>query len=131
MAESCIFCKIASGAIPCAKVWESERLLAFLDISPVNPGHTLLIPKGHVESVFSLGSADYAEIFEAARRLSGPLLKATGSKRIGVIIEGFLIPHAHVHLVPINRGGELSFERAKKADMAGLVEMARRIREQL
>lgn len=127
--DDCIFCKIGGGKIPSAKIIEDGCFIAFLDINPINPGHTLIIPKKHVESVFAMGHEEYAALFELSRKLSGPLLKATGAKRIGVIVEGFLVPHAHVHLVPLNKGGDLSFSRAKKAGADELAEMSSRIRE--
>jgi histidine triad (HIT) family protein len=129
--QECIFCKIAKGEIPCSKVWEDERHLAFLDINPVNPGHTLLIPKKHVDSVFDMDDEDYSNIFLAGKLLSKPLLKGLGAKRVGVIIEGFLVHHAHIHLIPINHGNELDFSRAKKATPEELAETARKIKQQL
>jgi histidine triad (HIT) family protein len=129
--DGCIFCKIASGKIPCTKLWENDQLLAFLDINPINPGHTLVIPKEHVENVFGMDARDYRDIFDAVKTLSGPIRDATGAKRVGVIVEGFLIPHAHIHLVPLNHGGELSFSRARKAAPQELEEMAGRIRQLL
>ncbi len=129
--DDCIFCKIASGKIPSAKVYEDDAVLAFLDINPINPGHTLIIPKAHAESVFSASDNDYSALFRAARALSGPLKAATGAKKNGILVEGFLVSHAHVHLVPLHHGGELSFSRAKKAAPAELEEMAARIRKNL
>ncbi len=129
--EGCIFCKIASGKMPSMKVAEGPDFLAFLDINPINPGHTLIIPKRHCGSVFGLGEGEYRSLFEAARSLEGPLLKATGARRVGMIVEGFLVPHAHLHLVPLNGGGELSFSRAKKASQAELEGMLSRIRAQV
>ncbi|MEW6748903.1 MAG: HIT family protein [Candidatus Micrarchaeota archaeon] len=128
--DSCIFCKIANGGIPSSKIWEDERHIAFLDINPVNPGHTLIIPKKHVDSVFDMDEKAYSDLFLAAKRLSGPLKEAMAAKRIGVIIEGFLVPHAHIHLVPINSGSEL-YERAKKAAPEELSSVAERIRRQI
>ena len=104
--SDCIFCKIAKGEIPSSKIWEDEDHLAFLDINPVNPGHTLIIPKNHVDSVFDMAENDYSKLFMAAKKLSSPLKNAMEAKRVGVIIEGFLVPHAHVHLVPLNRMSE-------------------------
>jgi histidine triad (HIT) family protein len=129
--EDCIFCMIASGKIPCAKVAEDESFIAFLDINPINPGHTLVIPKKHVETVFELGKEEYASLFEMSRRISGPIQKAMGAKKMGLVVEGFLVPHAHIHLVPLNSGGELSFSRAKKAEAKDLASALMRIRQQL
>ena len=129
--EDCIFCKIASGAVPSSKIWEDGVLFAFLDINPINPGHTLIIPKAHAENVFDLDNAEYAAIFKAAKALSFAIQKATHAERIGVIIEGFAVSHAHIHLVPLNSGGELSFSRAKPASKGELDAMSARIKKHL
>jgi len=129
--DDCIFCKIASGQIPSSKIWEDEDHFAFLDINPINPGHALVIPKKHIDNVFSIEDEAYSKLFLAAKRLSGPIQDAVGSKRVGVIIEGFLVHHAHIHLVPINHGNELDPSRAKKASPEELEETAKSIREKL
>lgn len=127
----CIFCKISRGEIPSAKLFEDDQVFAFLDINPINPGHALVIPKKHVEDVFESEPALYSRLFGSARELSAPIRKATGAKRIGVIVEGFLVHHAHIHLVPINSGGELDFRRARKADGSELERMAAKIKNHL
>lgn len=127
--EDCIFCKIATGKIPSAKVYEDDKFFAFLDINPMAPGHTLLIPKKHVDNLFDIEEPLYSELFQAAKKLSNPLTKAMGAKRIGVIVEGFLVHHAHVHLIPINSGNELDPHRARKAGPADLAANAEKIRK--
>jgi histidine triad (HIT) family protein len=127
----CIFCKIIAGEIPCTKIWEDDDFYAFLDINPINPGHALVIPKTHHDYLFAMDEPLYGRIFNAAKKLSKPLEKATGAKRIGVVVEGFLVPHVHVHLVPLNEGGELSFGRAKKATPDELADMAGKIAREL
>ncbi|MFH0738158.1 MAG: HIT family protein [Candidatus Micrarchaeota archaeon] len=127
----CIFCKIAQGEIPCSRIWEDERFIAFLDINPVNPGHTLLIPKTHTDNVFDIDEENYSNLFLAAKLLSKPLQKALGAKRVGIIIEGFLVHHAHIHLIPLNHGNELDFSRARKASPEELAETARKIKQHL
>lgn len=124
----CIFCRIAAGEIPSVKVWEDDDLLAFMDINPINPGHTLIIPKKHHGYIFEMEEPLYSRMFEAARKLSGPIKQAMEAKRIGMIVEGFLVPHAHLHLVPLNNGGELSFGRAKAADPEELKSNAEKIK---
>lgn len=129
--ENCIFCKIVSGEIPAFKIWEDSEHLAFLDISPINPGHTLLIPKKHTDYVWSMPEKEYYKIFLAAKKLSAPIQKATDAKRIGLAIEGFLVPHIHLHLVPLHAGNELNPERAKKAEMEDLKIMCEKIKKEI
>ncbi|OGJ05403.1 hypothetical protein A2467_01635 [Candidatus Nomurabacteria bacterium RIFOXYC2_FULL_36_8] len=119
----CIFCKIVNKEIPCYKVWENENFLVFLDIIPINAGHILIIPKKHNEEVFKLEDDLYNEIFQIAKKLSEHLRKATEAKKIGMLIIGFDINHAHLHLVPLNKGKELNPERAKKASTDELKQM--------
>jgi histidine triad (HIT) family protein len=103
----CVFCSFVAGKGKFFKVWEDKHFLAFLDHKPINPGHTLLIPKQHFEYIFELDKNLYVKIFERARKLAAPLKTATDAARIGVIIEGFGVAHVHVHLVPLHKSGEL------------------------
>jgi len=130
MAE-CIFCKIAAKEIPSHTVWEDENFLAFLDVHPVNPGHLLIIPKEHIENVFDMPEALYEEIFKTARALSTPLQKATNSVRIGIVVEGFGVPHTHVHLVPINNPHELDSSRATAMPNEELAIIAEKIKKEV
>ncbi|MBD3210778.1 HIT domain-containing protein [Candidatus Micrarchaeota archaeon] len=126
--EDCIFCKIIRKEISSEKIWEDENFYAFLDINPVRKGHTLLIPKQHQDYIFDIEEPLYSGLFRAAKSLSGPLRGATGAKRVGIVVEGLLVPHAHVHLVPIENPGELDSSNAKKADPEELAEIAEKIR---
>jgi histidine triad (HIT) family protein len=112
-----------NNEISCAKVWEDEKFLVFLDIMPINPGHILLIPKNHNEDIFKLKDGLYNEIFKTAKKLSEPLKKVTNAKRVGMIIEGFGVDHSHIHLVPLYKERELIHERAKKASEDELKQM--------
>src|SRR3990167_3772561 len=111
--NDCIFCKIVKGEIPAVKIFEDEKHFAFLDMNPINSGHTLLIPKKHADYLFDLNDKEYSELMLKAKELAKLLKNKLEPKRVGIIVEGFLIPHAHIHLVPLNKGGELSFEKAK------------------
>lgn len=126
MAE-CKFCSIRDHEIPAFILWEDEDLLAFLDANPFNPGHTLLVTKKHVDDVFKLDDDLYTALFRAVRQLSRPLRLATNAKRIGIAVEGFTVPHVHVHLVPVNNPSELDPARATKASGESLAEMSERI----
>ena len=123
----CIFCKIVGREIPAHTIQEDENVLVFLDVNTVNPGHLLIIPKGHVESVFDLPDEQYKKVFETAKALSTPLQNAMQSRKIGVAVEGFGVPHAHVHLVPLHNPNELNPERATHMDEEILATIAGKI----
>jgi len=129
--EDCIFCKIVRGVEPAHIIWESNDFLAFLSIHPCNPGHTCLIPKLHIDYVFDLDERLYSRIFQAARQLSQPLKRATDASRIGVAIEGFSVPHVHLHLVPLYHVAELDPHRHIKQNHKELAEMAENIAREM
>lgn len=104
-----IFSKIAAGEIPSYKVAEDDRYYAFLDISPVAEGHTLVIPKHEVDYIFDLDEDEYAGLQLFARRVAKAIKKAMPCKRVGVAVMGLEVPHAHIHLVPINRERDMDF----------------------
>lgn len=104
---NCIFCNILSGAIPSYKIWEDDHFYAFLDIHPIKKGHTLIIPKLHTEDIFSLPETVYTDLFVAGKKLQSALQQAVQSKKVGFVVEGFGVAHAHLHLIPINTGNEL------------------------
>jgi len=123
----CLFCDIANNKAPSFKIWENEYFFVFLDIMPINPGHLLLIPKKHFEEVYDFPEELYRDLFKTVKTIAGKLKEATKAKRIGIAIEGFGIPHAHIHLVPVNKGNELNPERAKKATESELQEMQKNL----
>ena len=125
--NNCIFCKIIKNELPSHKVWENENFLAFLTLGSLNRGHTLLIPKKHIDYVFDLEEPSYTDIFQTAKQLSKPLKKAMAAKRIGVIIEGFTVPHVHIHLVPLHNEDDIDPRRVKKMTDIELVETAEKI----
>ena len=129
--SGCKFCLMSEGKLSCHKVWEDSRFLAFLDIHPISPGHTLLIPKPHMEYIFEMDEQLYLELFRIARELSGPIRRVTGSKRIGIAVEGFSVPHVHIHLVPVNEVNELDPNRAAKATDEELSVVAAKVRAKL
>jgi histidine triad (HIT) family protein len=127
--DTCIFCGIIKGVEPAHRVWESEEFLAFLTRRPCNPGHTLLIPNTHVDYVFDLEEPLYSSIFRAAKQLSEPIKQATDAKRVGIAIEGFSVPHVHLHLVPLYSLSELDPHRHIEQTQQELTEVAGRIRK--
>ena len=121
--QDCVFCQIVQGKLPTHKIWEDERFLAILDINPNTPGHTLLLPKIHEPYVFDLEPELYSSLFELAKKLSKPMLEMTQAKRIGLVIQGFTVPHVHVHLVPMNDVHDLDDSKATPASEAELSSM--------
>jgi histidine triad (HIT) family protein len=115
--ENCLFCKIVSGDIPCYKIWENEQFIAFLDIHPIKEGHTLVIPKIHSPYLFEMNDAEYSAIWTAAKTVSTKLKQTFQPKsgKIGSIVYGLDVDHTHIHLVPIDQSGDLSFKNARPA----------------
>ncbi|MDJ0747599.1 MAG: HIT family protein [Xenococcaceae cyanobacterium MO_167.B27] len=110
-----IFTKIINGKLPAFPLWENEDFIAILDIHPINPGHTLLIPKQQIDYIFDLPDELYNSMWQVAKWLAPFIQQAMQSKRIGIAVEGFGVPHVHIHLVPVNSGNELNPERATSA----------------
>ena len=108
-----IFSKIAKGEIPCHKVAESDKYLAFLDINPLVKGHLLVIPKEETDYFFDLNDAAIAEIMVFARKVACALKKTFPERRVGVAVVGFDVPHAHVHLVPMLDVKDMDFNRPR------------------
>ena len=108
-----IFSRIVAGEIPCYKVAEDDRFFAFLDISPVAKGHTLVIPKQEVDYIFDLDDETYAGLMAFARRVARALERALDCKRVGVAVMGLEVPHTHIHLIPITTEGDMNFFREK------------------
>jgi histidine triad (HIT) family protein len=129
--KDCLFCKFAKGEIKPKTVFEDENYLAFLDINPMHPGHTLLIPKEHIDYIFDLDDKEYTNYFLKAKKLSQVLKKALGTEKVGMVIEGFCVRHAHIHLIPINNGMPLDPCLQKPADEKELEEISEKIRKEL
>jgi len=108
-----IFSKIVAGEIPAYKVAESNDFLAFLDINPLTEGHVLVIPKKEVDYLFDLDDATYSGLQIFAKIVAIAIKKAIPCNRIGVVVMGLEVPHAHIHLVPMNHMSDLNFERPK------------------
>lgn len=112
---SSIFTKIVNGEIPCYKVAEDEHHLAFLDVMPIAKGHTLVIPKKEVDLIFDLDEEEYKNLWAFAQKVAKKLKAAVPCVRVGVAVVGLEVPHAHIHLVPMNQIKDLNFmnERLK------------------
>ncbi|MCM1311034.1 MAG: HIT family protein [Bacteroides sp.] len=109
-----IFAKIAAGEIPSYKVAEDEKHFAFLDINPMAPGHTLVIPRREVDYLFDLSAQEYGELMEFARKVALKIKKAVPCQRVGVAVLGMEVPHAHIHLVPLQTEADMDFRAPKR-----------------
>ena len=110
---SSIFSKIVDGDIPAFKVAEDENHLAFLDIFPLAKGHVLVIPKKETDYIFDINSDDYLALWQFSQKVAKAMDKVIPCKRIGIAVIGLEVPHAHIHLVPINNVSDIHFERPK------------------
>ena len=109
-----IFTKIINGDIPCHKIAETDTCLAFLDISPLAEGHTLVIPKKETDNLFDISDQEYADLMLFAKKISAAIKKTIPCKKIGIAVIGLEVPHAHIHLIPINRVSDMNFALPKK-----------------
>lgn len=126
-----IFSKIISGEIPAYKITEDEHYLAFLDINPNAKGHTLCIPKKEVDKIFDLDSDEYVGLMKFSRRVAKALEKAVPCKRVGMAVIGLEVPHAHVHLIPLNHMDEMRFEQKVRLTPEEFEKTVHDIREKL
>ncbi len=110
---SSIFSKIAKGEIPSYKIAEDENYYAFLDINPLVKGHTLVIPKKEIDYIFDLESNELSGLFLFTQKVAKGIADAMPCKRVGVAVIGLEVPHAHIHLVPINSESDLDFRKPK------------------
>ena len=124
-----IFSKIINREIPAQIIAEDDRFIAFLDIMPLVVGHTLIVPKKEVDYIFDMEDDQLKDIHVFAKKIAAAVRKAVPCKRIGVAVIGLEVPHAHIHLVPMNTADDLNFTRAKlKPSASELAEVADKIR---
>ena len=108
-----IFSRIIAGEIPSYKIAEDDRYFAFLDIKPLTKGHTLVIPKQETDYLFDLDDRTLADMMLFAKRIAVKIKQVTGCKRVAVVVLGMEVPHAHIHLIPINSEEEVDFHRER------------------
>jgi len=107
---SSIFTKIIKGEIPCYKIAEDDNFLAFLDVNPNAKGHTLCVPKQEIDKIFDIEDDLYLGLMQFSKKIAIALEKTVPCKRIGMAVIGLEVPHAHVHLIPLNEMGEMTFK---------------------
>lgn len=126
--ETSLFTKIVKGEIPAYKVAEDDRYLAFLDVFPTTKGHTLVIPKQQVDYIFDLDEDVYIGLMAFARKVAIAVEKVVPCKRIGVAVVGLEVPHAHVHLIPLNSMQDMNFANKQKFSKEEFEETAAKIK---
>jgi histidine triad (HIT) family protein len=129
---SSVFTKIINREIPAHIVAEDENFIAFLDVFPLAPGHTLVIPKREIDYIFDMEEEYFKELWSFAKMVSKGVKQAIDCKRVGIAVIGLEVPHAHIHLVPLNSVGDINFERPKlKFTSEQMAETAEKIRRGL
>lgn len=123
-----IFSRIVKGEIPCYKIAEDDAHFAFLDINPISKGHTLVIPKKEIDYIFDLSPSELVELHLFEQRVAKALQQAVPCKRIASMVLGLEVPHAHIHLIPIDKEGDADFKKAKlKMDPQEFKQIAEKI----
>lgn len=122
-----VFSKIVSGELPAHRVWEDENHVAFLDLRPVQPGHTLVVPKKEVAYLFDMTQDEYLALWQAVRTVEGKLRAGLGCERVIVSVVGWEVPHVHVHLVPTNALGDFPWPEPQEVDEDEMRELGAKI----
>jgi len=113
MMTDSIFTKIIKGEIPCYKIAEDDRFIAFLDVFPIKKGHTLVVPKAQIDYLFDLDDSLLSDLMVFAKKVAQKMERAITCERIGVAVIGLEVPHAHIHLVPLDTVGDIDFSQPK------------------
>lgn len=128
---SSIFTKIINGEIPAYKITEDENYLAFLDVNPNAKGHTLCIPKKEIDKIFDMEEEQYLGLMRFSRKVAKALEKTVSCKRVGIAVIGLEVPHAHVHLIPLNEMNEMRFQNKVTLSKDEFEELATKIKANL
>ncbi|OQA58165.1 MAG: HIT-like protein [Candidatus Omnitrophica bacterium ADurb.Bin277] len=126
-----IFSKILSGELPCHKILEDSSHLAFLDIRPVNPGHTLVIPKLEIDYIFDMEDNLLGDLMAFSKKVAKAIRKTVPCLKVGIMVAGLEVPHTHIHLIPISAISDLNFARAQAVSQVELAAMAQKLRSNL
>ena len=127
-----IFSKIVAGEIPFYKIAENDKFLAFLDVFPLVHGHVLVIPKVEIDYIFDIADADLGEMMIFSKKVAKAIKATVPCKRIGVAVIGLEVPHAHIHLVPMNTVGDINFTQPKlKPTQEELIGISERIKAKM
>lgn len=126
-----MFCALVAGKIPARKVFEDGDHIAFFPLKHFNPGHVLLIPRQHADYVFDMDDGAYHALWTTARRLAPVIKTVSGAKRVGILVEGFSVPHVHVHLVPVNALADIDPARERTIPEELAAQLADAMRSEL
>ena len=126
-----IFTKIINGEIPSYKVYETEKFLAFLDVRPLKRGHVLCVPKMEVDYIFDLDDETYSELMLFSKKVATAIKKTIPCKKVGVVVIGLEVPHAHVHLIPLDAIGDVNFSKFLNLPASEMTEIAKKISSEL
>lgn len=111
---SSVFTKIINGELPSYKIYEDEKVISFLALGQINLGHALVVPKKEVNHFFDVEDETYAHMFMVSKKIAKAIKTVTDCKRVGVAIQGFEVPHTHIHLIPVNTPAEFNFANQKE-----------------
>ena len=124
-----IFTRIINGEIPCYKIAEDNHCIAFLDVNPLVLGHTLIVPKKEVDYIFDISDDEYTYLWNFAKYVARGVQAAVPCKRVGIAVIGLEVPHAHIHLIPLNRISDMNFANPKmKVADKEMIQIAQQIR---
>lgn len=126
-----IFSRIINGEIPCYKIAEDEHYYAFLDIRPLNAGHTLVVPKIETDYIFDLSDEQLAGLMIFAKKVAKAIERVVSCERIGIAVIGLEVPHCHVHLTPINTVHDIDFRKTKEISIEEMQNLAEKIRAEV
>lgn len=127
-----IFTKIVNNEIPAFKIAENDKFLAFLDVFPLAKGHTLVIPKNEVDNIFDIETEEYKELFVYAKNIAKAIEKAIPCQKVGIVVIGLEVRHAHIHLIPINNVSDIDFSKEKlKLENSEMISIADNIKNKI
>ena len=124
---SSIFTKIINNELPAHRIFENEKIISFLTIEPINPGHTLVIPKTEVDHWMDVPEGEYQEVYKQAKIIAKAIQKVTGSTRVAQAVVGLEVPHFHLHLIPMWQASDLDFKKARPTNNEELSKMKEKI----
>lgn len=122
-----LFTKIIRGELPSFKVFENEKVFAFLALDQINPGHTLVVPKIEADHFMDVPQDYFLEVYRVSQEIGRAIKSTMQPKRVGMMVQGFEVPHFHLHLIPVNNPGELDFSRGKKLPTEEMVKIQNKI----